>query len=1320
MEKQTPETIRKLIVTIKNEFVATQQWLDNQGAAPLAHELRYRIHNLEEKYATAEQLNQELLLEDASETDTVGIELLNLYFSVVASLETLLDESEIQPSVSAHLATASTNGPQGTSLTLPQNKNPAERSPTSAPYSSQNLGKHSPTSVPYLSPSQAEHSPMSAPYLLQNPADCPTTVAPPPHQSPVHQLTALLPQLPAECSDTFAPLLTPFPATQLAAPLLQFPVEHSDTFTTSTPAPITTSTPAPFATSTSAQTSFTVQSVPNTSSSRNTDSNYSPQTTLATAAAIALPSAHALLASSTDTAPINASSPRVIPSNQIETLAALPPVPVLGLPAPESVLQVSAQNVQPVTALSAPLPALPAYEPVFMLHVPVPIFTTATMISALNASVSMHTEPVSVFSQQVPVSTHDAHVITRATSVSALFSPVPVSARNAPITTRTAPIWALPVPVPLLTVATLPAPVAPQFASASTALQIHSQVPDNPEQLSALVSMPIHTPVNSVSSAVVSEFTSTVSRIRTSPPAPLVASQEESTSAAAIASLSTPMTPASSANAAPLNASSYVVVPSTQTVSTAMHPPSLAASSAISAPLYKILSSVTVPAFSDNVPSIVSVLFALAPVPIAPPVVSASAAASAVHTVPVSAIPSKSLVAPAASALAAESTAHLAQHSIVSTTPARSYAQVVGSNLSSIPVSAQDAPVSAHSTPVQVFACDALITTLQAPVAVPLALSHTHINSTVSTVISAFANTASSIFSAPVAVLAAPAPAAAFVAHQASNSIVSESWECLYVLLTHISSANSSSASKHSTAHSLHTSTSAFVSASRFLPSSSSSAPLALTYAPTVPVIASESATASIAPASAAAAPVIAQLSTRALASLVRVMPKSIAPVSALETLISAHPVSVFASVTPVELSAAQVFALPAPAPVSALFIPVSKLAAHFSAPVPASAAPIAAPVKVLAASVFTLAAHTPVPAFAISAVPISESDASVSESIAPATAVPALTVPVSSLAVPVATSASSFTILAYTHMRSTLISLASSDAIASNTFAAAAAAASLTPRISPHFLLSSEPSQLDYTKFSARQSASVFSSAPLMSTASNRPVLSRQIIVTARSAVAAVYATSSTYVSAQPATSTLPHTQYRATLFVSDESSAPDILAVFILLAAVLIVALSAVPVLVSTPDQASKGLTATSHLLHPASIAPLLVAYLRSTESVPMRDLAAEGLNLNPHLLNRHLTSPVSRAPPFPGQFWATEGPPIGFDTPHTDQSDIHTCTFDSFVLSEPPSLSKQSALIRISTLHSFDPLRSSLSSAEPETRYYRDTLYRFHFREVNKYQS
>ncbi|XP_065214190.1 ice-structuring glycoprotein-like [Planococcus citri] len=516
------------------------------------------------------------------------------------------------------------------------------------------------------------------------------------------------------------------------------------------------------------------------------------------------------------------------------------------------------------------------------------------------------------------------------------------------------------------------------------------------------------------------------------------------------------------------------------------------------------------------------------------------------------------------------------------------------------------------------------------------------------------------MFSAPVAVLAAPASAAAFAAQPASNSIVSESWECLYVLLTHIASANSSSASKHSTAHSLHTSTSAFVSASRFLPSSSSSAPLALTYAPTVPVIASESATASIAPASAAAAPtaalaapVIAQLSTRALASLVRVTPKSIAPLSALETLISAHPVSVSASVTPVELSATQVFALPAPAPVSALFIPVSTSAAHFSAPVPASAASIAAPVKVLATPVFTYAAHTPVLAFAISAAPISKSEMSVSESIAPATPVPPFATPGASLEAPVATTTSSLASLAYAHMSSTPISLASSDAIASNMFAAAAAATSVTPRTSPLLVLLSEPSQLDCTMFSALQSASVFSSAALVSIALSSPVLSRQITVNTQSAVKPINAILFQYASARLAASAF--------------------LAALILLAALLI-STEYIPTL----DSATEGLSSILYSLH---------RYLEYTEVFSTRMAL--------------LRSPVSRAPPSIGQFWATEGQRIGFDAHHSGQSDIHTCTLDSFVLSELPSLSKQSALIRISTHHSFDPLRSSLSSAEPETR-------------------
>ncbi|XP_065204547.1 mucin-2-like [Planococcus citri] len=508
---------------------------------------------------------------------------------------------------------SSTNSTAQLATPLPQN--PAEHSLMSAPYSSHNPAKHSLMSAPYLHQNPAEYSPISTPYLLQNPANCLTTVAPTLDQPPVHQftadqspassptassllaasfiadqslapppassprsvasLTALLPQLPAKCSDTFAPLPIPFPATQLAAPLLQLPVQHSNTFTILTPA---------------------ATSASNTASSCDSGLTNSPQATLAAAAAITMPSANALLSSSTNTTPVYASSPRVIPSNQIETSSALPSAPLSPLSVPVPVLPVSAQDARLVAALTTP--------------------------------------------------------------VLALFASVPASARNAPITARTAPVSAL------------------------------------------------HTPV------------------------------------------------------------------------------------------------------------------------------------------PVAAGP-----APATSALAAEFAAHPAQLRIVSATPARSYAQVVRSNLSLVLVSTQDKPVLALSTPVLALSAPvpvaahdapnpartASVLAVHAPVSVPLTLTQTHpsadTNPALSTATFAFSNTASSIISAPVAMPAVSASTVALMANLAPNSIISMSLECSHALQKQITGPKSSSESV--AVSTLHSATQMVVSSTSALSFTPSVHSASLIHAPT-------------------------------------------------------------------------------------------------------------------------------------------------------------------------------------------------------------------------------------------------------------------------------------------------------------------------------------------------------------------------------------------------------------------------------------------------------------------------------------------------------
>ncbi|XP_065203485.1 uncharacterized protein LOC135833643 [Planococcus citri] len=110
--KRTPASIRKLIDNIRTTCEVTLQWIVNPATVKSSRELRRRIQNLEQRYTEARQLNEELLIEDETETGEAAIELENLLLSTMAQAETLLDSMETKETVASEGSYLSCRGPK--------------------------------------------------------------------------------------------------------------------------------------------------------------------------------------------------------------------------------------------------------------------------------------------------------------------------------------------------------------------------------------------------------------------------------------------------------------------------------------------------------------------------------------------------------------------------------------------------------------------------------------------------------------------------------------------------------------------------------------------------------------------------------------------------------------------------------------------------------------------------------------------------------------------------------------------------------------------------------------------------------------------------------------------------------------------------------------------------------------------------------------------------------------------------------------------------------------------------------------------------------
>ncbi|XP_065222473.1 mucin-5AC-like [Planococcus citri] len=795
-------------------------------------------------------------------------------------------------------------------------------------------------------------------------------------------------------------------------------------------------------------------------------------------------------------------------------------------------------------------------------------------------------------------------------------------------------------------------------------------------------------------------------------------------------------------NTASVNASSNVTAHSDESTP---HPPSMAAYNAFTAPLRApaiTARSVVVPTCTSTVSSICNSLPTLESASAALPETSVSAAATATLSVPPTAIssandtahdasliviscsnnPPTSTTASASnttisrfssafstlsfspvstqamSASLAASKAHHTSRSIVSATPTHSYAQVVASNTSPVPVSACNAPITARNapatancapvsmlrTPVPVpkiaargaqpdTALAAPVLTLPAPVPVASVTSHPTLPVLESAFVSDVPNITSTSPLAPVpaltSVLAVPqeplAPAATIVT--------------IFARRTPVSSANTAPVDHVSNV---------IVSSNELAPHSPTPATAVAFPAPSRTCISSASCSAvstfATTASSTVSAPVAAPTaSASAAASRVHLAPNSIVSTSsecshtlqtqiasakssfesvAVSTLHSAIQMvesstpahsasrihaptrSKFASYPAASCSALSPpsYALPAPVIVSAS---VNSLSASVFAQEVALSAPVSVrpgPVTAAPASAFVLqqaapfSAQVSVNASFVASVPVSP--AFVAAQLAPASTsayVTALTTPASVIIAPECAP-----------MSATSKFIASSNQITSYLFAAAAAVASAAPPNLPFILHLSKQSQLHCTTFSALQAASIISNSAPESTASNDHAFGRQTTINTPSVAAALNATPSQHVSVHQTVSMLPLKQCRSTLPFSAESSVSAFLAVFIL----LLTALSAGPALVSSSDQASESLTIPSHHFNTVAessdsatsttlnqlVAPIFIAYLPSTVRASILNSATEGLN---------------------SQFWATEDPHIDFYAHYANQADIVT---------------------------------------------------------------
>ncbi|XP_065206721.1 mucin-4-like [Planococcus citri] len=749
---RNPVGIRRLRAHSKASFVATHVWLVNPDIVPTTREIQRRIVHLTQKYQWAVQLTEELRQQDQNESGEDARLLEGTFSRLVTQLENCNSKQVVcvcpcckKAHTLQHCETFTSLYPATSAVTsLSVASFTADWSLASPPTASLHPASLPASSVPQLeqrntsskigaasgmqsSVSSTDSTAQLTVSLPQNPAECSLTSAPYSLQNPAEYSSISAPYLrqnPAKCSNTFAPLLTQFPATQLAVPLLQLPAKRTNTFS---PSLLKFLAPLP----------------------------------------VLEVSARAVLPVGAPAAPVSALSAPV-PVSTHDALVITRALPVPALSAAVSVPQIPLQDALPVTELAAPLSALSAPFPVFArdalasAHSPlVSMLYTPVSVSAHGALINAHTVPVPKFSAQdaQPVAAFMAPVLTfaaqfsaqaasisaNAASVSALFALVPVPVCNGPITARTAPVSALHVPVPV-TAVTLDA--------------------------SDTFSTPLHP-------GIISAFTSTVSGIRTSPPAlisaltsPLEVPQEAPASAAATATLSAPRTPVSRAITAPVDASSNVVALSTQK---ATHLPYIVASDASTAPLrtpVRLASSAAVSLFASTVSSTSNssptLISAITAAPVTAPAMSALSAKSAAHPVPHSIVSTTVTTPQSESASLATLAPRTAPWSILSATFAQSYAPL--------------AQITAHPP------------LLAAPDTFPTHLSSNNYSAP-STAIAAFANIASGIISAPVAAPAASASAAASVMHLEVNSIVSVLSECSHALLMPIAAANLSSES---------------------------------------------------------------------------------------------------------------------------------------------------------------------------------------------------------------------------------------------------------------------------------------------------------------------------------------------------------------------------------------------------------------------------------------------------------------------------------------------------------------------------------------------
>lgn len=89
--RNSPGGIKRLRENIKTIFLSHQSWIENPSIVKSSSEIQRRIQLLEEKYREVSELNDELLLQDESESSEFIVAMESLYLDLVSRLETLLD-----------------------------------------------------------------------------------------------------------------------------------------------------------------------------------------------------------------------------------------------------------------------------------------------------------------------------------------------------------------------------------------------------------------------------------------------------------------------------------------------------------------------------------------------------------------------------------------------------------------------------------------------------------------------------------------------------------------------------------------------------------------------------------------------------------------------------------------------------------------------------------------------------------------------------------------------------------------------------------------------------------------------------------------------------------------------------------------------------------------------------------------------------------------------------------------------------------------------------------------------------------------------------